>query len=470
MGYAKINGERGKIHMGRAGAGGGGRSSSGGGHSSLRSSGGHRVGGSVKRAGSGSSTSTGRTVSKTNVSTGRTVSKTNTSAGHTVSKNNVSTSRAVNKNSANTSTSRVGSGGSRSSGGGHSSLRSSGGHKVSESSRTTKRATSSASNASSNRSTIHQTGGSINRGFGSTMGRTGGFGGGYYRKPVVPPPPIAPMPPSHRYYGSEKSRKSSSSAPISDSTVFCVLFLALIMIIFCGCAVAFVGESVKERQEYGDVQSTIVRQKLETQNAYINDCIIDELGWFSDPTKMSVNLKQFWDETGIQPYIILKSYDASLETEDQKIQWATDYYDANFDTENIFLYVYFAEEDVDNDVGYMAYANGYQTSSVMDSEAVSIFWGYIDRYWYTDMETDDVFISVFQNTAKTIMHVSTTKNDIIKGFIMLALAVVVLIIIIIVLKQSGKRAQEKAEEDARILNTPIDDIVTDHLEDKYLNK
>ncbi len=49
MGYAKINGERGKIHMGRAGAGGGGRSSSGGGHSSLRSSGGHRVGGSVKQ-------------------------------------------------------------------------------------------------------------------------------------------------------------------------------------------------------------------------------------------------------------------------------------------------------------------------------------------------------------------------------------------------------------------------------------
>ena len=81
---------------------------------------------------------------------------------------------------------------------------------------------------------------------------------------------------------------------------------------------------------------------------------------------MSVNLKQFWDETGIQPYIILKSYDASLETEDQKIQWATDYYDANFDTENIFLYVYFAEEDTDNDVGYMAYANGFQTSTIME--------------------------------------------------------------------------------------------------------
>jgi hypothetical protein len=41
-------------------------------------------------------------------------------------------------------------------------------------------------------------------------------------------------------------------------------------------------------------------------------------------------------------------------------------------------------------------------------------------------------------------------------------------IIINLVKQKNKRAKEKAEEDQRILNTPIHDIAKDNLEDKYL--
>ena len=145
------------------------------------------------------------------------------------------------------------------------------------------------------------------------------------------------------------------------------------------------------------------REKLNTSHEYINDCVIDELGWFDDVSETERQLKDFWEKTGVQPYIILRNYDASLTSDSEKEQWAIDYYDDNFDTENIFLFVYFAEKDTDNDVGYMAYANGYDTTSVMDSDAVDIFWDNIDKYWYTDLSTDDVLIRAFNDTADGIM-------------------------------------------------------------------
>jgi hypothetical protein len=42
------------------------------------------------------------------------------------------------------------------------------------------------------------------------------------------------------------------------------------------------------------------------------------------------------------------------------------------------------------------------------------------------------------------------------------------VIIINLVKQKNQRAKEKAEEDQKILNTPINDIAKDDLENKYL--
>lgn len=215
-------------------------------------------------------------------------------------------------------------------------------------------------------------------------------------------------------------------------------------------------------------KNTIVREKLDTDNAYINDCIIDELGWFDNTSKTAAELKSFWEKTGVQPYIILKAYNSSLTGDSEKEEWTTNYYDENFTAENIFLYVYFAEENTDNDVGYMCYANGMQTSSVMDSEAVEIFWNYIDRYWYADMSTDDVFVNAFSNTANTIMHVSTNGWDVLKWvFIVIAIIAAGAVVIILVNKRN-QRKKEEAAEAQKILETPINDIADDKLENKYL--
>jgi hypothetical protein len=70
-------------------------------------------------------------------------------------------------------------------------------------------------------------------------------------------------------------------------------------------------------------------------------------------------LKAFYDETGVQPFIYLKGYDSSLSTDSQKTEFAEDWYEENIDDEGTFLFVYFAEPNQDEDVGFMAYVNRY---------------------------------------------------------------------------------------------------------------
>lgn len=356
-----------------------------------------------------------------------------------------------------------GSGGHHSSGGGHSAGRAGGGHRVSSGGSSPSRAGSGM-------------GGSSHRMYRGGMGTPPPpMHGG----PGMPPPPMhggpGMPPPRRRHYRYGWGRRYTSydtydggygSASVDMFSRICsFLFIIAFIIIFF--SINYYGMGLSENNN--SVKSTVVRQRLDTDNAYINDCIIDEIGWFNNTSKTALGLKKFWEETGIQPYIILKAYDESLITDAQKNEWTTDYYDANFDTENIFLYVYFAEQDTDNDVGYMAYANGYEASSVMDSEAVDIFWNYIDRYWYTDEETDDVFVYAFNDTANTIMHVSTTGNDIVKYLVILAIVTVIAVTIIRAVKQRNERERQKAQEDAKILNTPIKDMTSEELENKYLN-
>jgi bacteriorhodopsin len=66
------------------------------------------------------------------------------------------------------------------------------------------------------------------------------------------------------------------------------------------------------------------------------------------------------------------------------------------------------------------------------------------------------------------MRVSTTGKDIFKWVLIVIAIIAAGIIIINLVKQKNKRAKEKAEEDQKILNTPIHDIADDDLENKYL--
>lgn len=265
-----------------------------------------------------------------------------------------------------------------------------------------------------------------------------------------------PPPPRRGYYGYRRNVYTSSSSGLG-TLIACLIVFAVVIFSFFMIA-----------SDDSDVTSTINREKIENPIPYDNNCIKDELGDVENTSKLSKNLKNFYNKTGIQPYIYLKSYDETLTSDSQKDNYAQNWYEQNIDNEDTFLFVYYEDQDP-NEIGYMAYVNGKQVTSVMDSEAVNIFWNYIDRYWTDDsLSTVEVFTKTFNSTANTIMEKSTTSNDIIKIICIIVGIIIVIGGIIYILRMKFKRDKEKAKETVEILKTPLDK--SDELRDKYLNE
>ena len=265
-----------------------------------------------------------------------------------------------------------------------------------------------------------------------------------------------PPPPRRGYYGYRRNVYTSSSSGLG-TLIACLIVFAVVIFSFFMIA-----------SDDSDVTSTINCEKIENPIPYDNNCIKDELGYVENTSKLSKNLKNFYNKTGIQPYIYLKSYDETLTSDSQKDNYAQNWYEQNIDNEDTFLFVYYEDQDP-NEIGYMAYVNGKQVTSVMDSEAVNIFWNYIDRYWTDDsLSTVEVFTKTFNSTANTIMEKSTTSNDIIKIICIIVGIIIVIGGIIYILRMKFKRDKEKAKETVEILKTPLDK--SDELRDKYLNE
>lgn len=318
-------------------------------------------------------------------------------------------------------------GGCGSAGGGHSSSRSSGGHHVSSGS-SGRRAGGGGSSYSSH----------------SSYGGGGFYGGGFY-----------PRPP-------RRSSVIVSHGGNFNAVISLIIFVVVLIAAFGGFP------SSNSSSTKSVPKSTQNRERLESGVGYDNNCIVDNIGWFDNVTKTEKSIKKFYDKTGVQPYIVLNAYDSTLLTDTAKEEYAKKWYDEHIKNESTFLYMYFAEPDTDNDVGYMAYVNGKQVPSVMDSEAIEIFWAYVDKYWYSDMSTDDMFTTIFTKTADHIMTKSTTAADVGNNAVKVIGVIVVFAGIIIVMVVRRKHKAEEAKETEKILNTPLNvDSEADDLLKKY---
>lgn len=321
----------------------------------------------------------------------------------------------------------AGGGGGGHSGGGHSSSRSSGGHHVSSGS----------------------SGRRADGGGGIYSGRSSYGGGGFYGGSFYPRPP-------------RRSTVIVSHGGSFNAIISLIIFIVVLIAAFGGFP------SSNSSSTKSVPKSTQNRERLESGVGYDNNCIVDNIGWFDNVTKTEKSIKQFYDKTGVQPCIVLNAYDSTLLTDTAKEEYAKKWYDEHIKNESTFLYMYFAEPDTDNDVGYMAYVNGKQVPSVMDSEAIEIFWAYVDKYWYSDMSTDDMFTTIFTKTADRIMTKSTTAADVGNNAIKVIGVIIVFAGIIVVMVLRRKHKAEEAKETEKILNTPLNgDSEADDLLKKY---
>lgn len=203
--------------------------------------------------------------------------------------------------------------------------------------------------------------------------------------------------------------------------------------------------------------SSYNREKLEN-TTWSNDCVTDEIGWISENGSVSgleKQLREFYDLTGVQPYVYLVGYNPSLATDNDKAEFASEFYENEIGNDYTFAFFYFEEQN-SQDVGFMYYEGGSRALGVMDAEAVDIFWAICDQEWYGDGTTEDAIANTFVRTAERIMTKTATKNDITRIVLIIVLVIVVAIVIIIIMNQRRKHERERNEETRKILETPLE--------------
>lgn len=292
---------------------------------------------------------------------------------------------------------------------------------------------------------------------------------------VTPPPsrygPGMPPPPRRRYYGGpavpppppRSGYRRRSYGPGCGGIVVIFIFLLICFIIsaFGSCFDAISGGSSSS-----STASTIERRALTDVPSFDKKCVEDELGWLDSESGTASELKYFYEKTGIQPYVILKEYDESLVTDKDCEDWAEEYYDDNLDEENVLLFVYF--DTGDDEIGAMTLDFGKRTMSVMDSEAEEIFWNHMDDNWFNESYSmDEVIYKTFNETADVIMASTTAKYKTISVVIGCVAVIVLFFGAFMWWKKREERKKEEAAETERILNTPMENLVTQELEKQY---
>ena len=248
--------------------------------------------------------------------------------------------------------------------------------------------------------------------------------------------------------GSESSGKGLMTA---------LIILAIIAEIFL-MPVAFSGSDRTEP-----------RQKLSAAQVQLTDSWYDDqLLWIYDEDELLTGLRHFYDETGIQPYLLicdsLDGYGYGPSQSDEAYIEAL--YDSLFEDEGhmIFVFMEFAASE------YVTYIyTGAAADTVMDAEAREIMLDNTDRLYYdTSLSDEEFFSELFSETADEIMG-STDSGD--AGRTAARLAAVLIPVaaaaacFVIYMK---RRAAERAAWVREILDTPIGESPEDKaLREKY---
>lgn len=260
---------------------------------------------------------------------------------------------------------------------------------------------------------------------------------------------------TRRTYG--RSRSSGNGI-----IVITVIVLILMVMIYVGFSHGSGGSGIQK--------STVNRERLNA-DSFTSDCVVDNIGWVteegSSPSRLGGQLQEFWDETGIQPYIALFPYSSDTDTADERFDAADAWYKENIGREDAMLLAYFDDEPDGN----WEMVAGTLTGTVLDPEAKEIFWSVLDRYW-NDVDHYSIpqaLAAAFENAGNHIMTKSTTGLDIVKIVVIITGGVLILVGILIVMKTRRAHQAAQAAETERILNTPLSgsNADSDPLVDRY---
>ena len=196
----------------------------------------------------------------------------------------------------------------------------------------------------------------------------------------------------------------------------------------------------------------------------------DELGWINDEDELIAGLRYFYQETGVQPYVLicdeLGGYSWDIDDAYAE-EWMAMLYDQFFADEGHLIYV-FMEYAPSEFISYI-YA-GSAADTVIDDEGRSIIFDNTAEYYYDDSLSDEGFFSkVFEESADDIMGTGSRNAF----YVWTALTVMSALGggLYYLYQRRRQREQEEAERLKRILEAPLEDSPEEkELREKYILK
>ncbi len=317
-------------------------------------------------------------------------------------------------------------------------------------------------------------GGGFSGGGGRSSGPRNSYGGGPRRDP-------GPRPRGGgmfffggpRYYGAPPPGGRRRRSGLLSTIIVVLVMLSIV----CCTMSAFIGTSNNYDTSYSSsvTENTTERTKLEGVVSK-TDWYQDALGWIRSPNQMITGLEDFYNQTGVQPYIAFIAYsddywNGSTFDTTAADEYLEELYEEKFTDEGHFIFAYFAcyndSEDMDGEFRYLA---GYSADTIMDNEALNIFEGYFNTYYYdTSLSIEQMISNTFSSTADSIMSTPTNGWDFARIAIIVVGVVAVVVVIYLILKNKAKRDKEREEYTKEILDKPLETFGDEDLSDLEKN-
>ncbi len=308
---------------------------------------------------------------------------------------------------------------------------------------------------------------------------TGGFGTGHGRphhKPLHHRPPhhrsshystSYHRPYHRRYYGGSYRRGNGCGSVIA-------LILVILVITFVGISevlsagVSFI-MSLVGGMAPAEIVNTRQRDKLDRNLVKVSsEWYTDELGWIDYESELISGMQTFYSQTGIQPYLYLVDSNGAM-NDSEMVLFANEAYDKLFTDEGHILLCYFSSKN-DNETlieGDMQLVMGRDTESVMDGDAIEIFWNIYDRYYEdASLDAEALYGKTFSETGTKIMTAPFQWKKV-ATIAVIVVGVIILIVVLVKLwntKVNHKNAEQNKLE--KMLNASRINHGNSSLDDK----
>ncbi|MCD8369517.1 MAG: hypothetical protein LUC94_04145 [Clostridiales bacterium] len=182
----------------------------------------------------------------------------------------------------------------------------------------------------------------------------------------------------------------------------------------------------------------------------------DELDWIRDTKTVTTAMQYFYDETGVQPYLLIcdnMNGAGARITDTQAEAYLADLYDSLYDDEGHMIFA-FMEYQTSRYITYIY--TGVSADTVIDEDARDTFLDYADRY-YTDqlLSDEEYFAKIFREAADSIMADPAAGSHSAMIYALAAVAILVVLAVGLIAFKIQEKKVEEARELRDIIDTPI---------------